>query len=205
MQKLWCRICLPVQNTLEKAEETSRSVLETNSNSFLSEWDKSLIFDNCWQYLPWGEAYFFRLWVIISAEMEWSFHSGWNEMESFHSCRNGVVIPFCPEWSVHSIPAGMERLHFIPARMEWAFHSGWKEMATQFQSWWNWVKISYQQDIFTFYLMPFNTYFTEMCNPFPPFLGTAKAYVPIRRFFGPPVHPSFSSNLQDLHPWYDFF
>ena len=120
MQKLWCRICLPVQNTLEKAEETSRVVLETNSNSFLSEWDKSLIFDNCWQYLPWGEAYFFRLWVIISAEMEWSFHSGWNEMESFHSCKNGVVIPFWPEWSVHTIPVGME----------WSFHSGLKEITT---------------------------------------------------------------------------
>ena len=43
-------------------------------------------------------AYFFRLGVELHfspAGMEWSFHS----------CRNGMVIPFSPEWSVHSIPA----------------------------------------------------------------------------------------------------
>jgi hypothetical protein len=30
-----------------------------------------------------------------------------------------MVIPFQPEWNGHSIPAGMEWVHFIPAGMEW--------------------------------------------------------------------------------------
>ena len=56
--------------------------------------------------------------------MEWSFQSGQNGMTSFHSSRNGELIPFWLEWNGHSIPAGMEWSHSIPSGMEWALHSG---------------------------------------------------------------------------------
>ena len=69
-------------------------------------------------------VYFFRLGV------EWHSIPAWITLgiKSFHSCRNGVLIPFLqklndpipfqPEWNEHSIPTGMD----------WTLHSWKNEM-----------------------------------------------------------------------------
>ena len=58
-------------------------------------------------------------------------YAGCIEMESFHFCRNGVVIKFRLEWNAHSIPAGMEWLLSIPVGMKWTLHSNHNGLNTE--------------------------------------------------------------------------
>ena len=75
-------------------------------------------------------AYFLRLskeWHSIPAGMEWSFHS----------CRNGVVIPFLQEWSGHSIPAGMKCSFHSCRNGMTPFHSSRNGVVIPFLKDWN--------------------------------------------------------------------
>ena len=44
--------------------------------------------------------------------------SNYNRNKSFQSEWNGFVIPILQEWTDHSIPAGIDWSHSIPAGME---------------------------------------------------------------------------------------
>ena len=117
-------------------------------STFASIWTKKNWRKKVWRFKLFSALTFFlnpmecpfQEWIVqsIPVRMECSFHSGWNGMEWFHSCRDGMSTPFRqngmttpflqewdssisfkPEWNDHSIPAGIE-CHSTPNLKKYA-------------------------------------------------------------------------------------